>query len=401
PLYNLVLSVVIAAAPLLLMRLTGSIDAASNVMLGLIAALMAGLAAMLGGIAAPNLPILTLCPIMAVLLVSRRAALLWALVAATIVAALYGVERVLDHPVPQHIDGDTLGLLRAAGLCVMFILAIVVVYLYNASQERALAMVRTANRRLTTMIAHLDATSTALGRSAAEFLGSEVDGAQSMGLTQQMQTMAGSSRTMIHRVQRSIRGMIEQYKQISARVAQLHEQSGIIADMVQTIDNISDRLDLMALNTGIEAAHAGPAGARFKLLAEDMRRLAERVLDETARIKTSIREVQGNTSAATAASLTGQALTDEGGAQLEAMAGAFDEMYDLIEHTADASRRITVETMSQIGTIHALIQTALHGGERGEDTERDHDRAGERDADSASARAAALTAGGRSRTSPR
>jgi len=129
--------------------------------------------------------------------------------------------------------------------------------------------------------------------------------------------------------------------------------------MVHTIDNISDRLDLMALNTGIEAANAGAAGERFRLLAEDMRRLAERVLDETTRIKQSIRAVHAHTQAVTDASLAGQALTDEGRAQLESMARVFDDLYTLIERTADASKRITSETKRQLGAIQALVETAL------------------------------------------
>lgn len=350
----------------LLMRWTGSLRLAANALIAVLAVLMAGLAPMLGGIHAPNLPVITVCPLLAVFLVSRRAAVVWGALVAAVCLALYVVEVGFGVRFPMPIEGELLALLRATALCILVVISLIFVYLYDINQEQALSIMGDAHRRMVAMIAHLDATSRSLGRLAGEFLGVESgeDDAPAVGLTQQMLTTAGSSRAMIHRVQETIRGMIEQYSSISAGIRELNELSGTIAEMVHTIDNISDRLDLMALNTGIEAANAGVAGERFRLLAEDMRRLAERVLGETARIKTSIRAVQEHTRAATEASLAGQALTDEGVAQLEAMARVFDGMYALIERTADASKRITRETMRQLAAIQALVQTALHDDAR-------------------------------------
>lgn len=360
-LYNLILSLCMVGSPLLL-RWTGSLNLGTHALVGSTAVLMIGLTFLLGGIHSPNLPVMAVCPMMAAFLMGRRMALFWVVVVLGTYAVVYLFDAFFDFNLfSYHIEGESLALLRTAGLATLAVLIIVFVLQYDSAKDRALSVVSEANQRMATMIAHLDATSTALSQSAAEFLGSEggMHDTASAGLTQQMLTTAESSRAMIHRVRDSIGGMIEQYNQISIRIRELHEQSGTIAEMVRTIDSISDRLDLMALNTGIEAANAGVAGQRFKLLADDMRRLAERVLSETTRIKASIRMVQKHTKAATDASLAGQALTDEGVAQLHGMSQAFDEMFTLIEHTADASKRITSETMSQLSTIHALVETAL------------------------------------------
>lgn len=360
-LYNLLLSLIIVGLPLVL-RWTGSMHLTANALVITMAVLMAGLTTMLGGIHSPNLPVMSVCPMVAAFLLGRRMAVFWIGVVLSTYVSVYVLDELLEYPwFFFHIQGEALALLRTAGMCVLAVLVIVFVLQYDSAKNRALSVVSRANQRMADLITHLDATSTALGRSAAEFLGPEsgVQAAPTVGLTQQMLTTATSSRAMIHRVRDSIRGMIEQYNQISIRIHELHEQSGTIAEMVRTIDSISDRLDLMALNTGIEAANAGAAGQRFKLLADDMRRLAERVLSETTRIKASIRLVESHTKAATDASLAGQALTDEGVAQLQTMSHAFDEMYALIEHTADASKRITSETMSQLDTIHVLVEMVI------------------------------------------
>ncbi len=359
-LYHLAGSVLLALTPLLL-RWTGSLRLATHAMIAGLVGGMFLLATMLGGMQAPHLPVASMCPILAMLLAGRRAALFWGGVVAASYVLLYVLDVLVGLRFATPFDADGLALIETLSLCVLVGLALVFVSLYEAAQEKSLAVVHDANHRMVAMISHLDATSRALGRSAAEFLGADagVTDAPAVGLTRQMLTTAGSSRAMIQRVQGSIRGMIEQYGEISARIRELSSLSDTIAEMVHTIDNISDRLDLMALNTGIEAANAGAAGERFRLLAEDMRRLAERVLDETTRIKQSIRAVQAHTQAVTDASLAGQALTDEGRAQLESMARVFDDLYTLIERTADASKRITSETKRQLGVIQTLVETAL------------------------------------------
>jgi methyl-accepting chemotaxis protein len=124
----------------------------------------------------------------------------------------------------------------------------------------------------------------------------------------------------------------------------------------------------MALNTGIEAVNAGEAGQRFQLIAEDMRRRAERVSVETRRISETIHRVQKDTHTAAEASLAGQALTEQGVEKLTQMSRAFDDMYELIERTAEASMRITHDTEVQIAAIHELADASLQARNRAADT---------------------------------
>jgi hypothetical protein len=367
------------ATPLVL-RSSGSLTVTAHVFIASTVALYGGVGALLGGLIAPTTAILAVAPILAVFLIGRAAGVFWSAVVLVWIAAFFALPR-LGVAMPLYIDADRLPDLRAAGLATLVTVSLFFVLQYDAAKNTALHAVREANSRMRAMIAHLDATSDALSQSAAEFLGADdayaVFAARSTrergddaddrgGLTHQMQRTAASSRLLLGNVGASLRGMIEQYNTISARIYDLAKQSGTIEELVYTIDSISDRLDLMALNTGIEAAHAGQSGAQFQLLADDMRRLAERVIAETDRIKASIETVQRHTQAALEASLAGQALTDEGTAQLEAMGRAFDRLHRLIERTAQASQRITGDTISQLATIHALVSTSLEQPEIGD-----------------------------------
>ena len=359
-------TVFMVASPLIL-RWSDSVTFSATILILATLALFAGVSMLLGGIEAATMPVLPTVPLLGVLLLGRAAGIFWGVVSVAFAVAMFGLE-TLGFQFPVLVPGFLIPFLRLMGLFTVIAVSLGFILLYDQSKAAAVEAIKRSNRRMTTMIAHLDATSDALSRSAAEFLGTELDRVRqqaalddSVGLTQKMLSTATISREMIGGVGASIRGMIAQYQNISERVYELHQQSGSIIELVAAIDTISDRLDLMALNTGIEASHAGEHGKRFQLLAEDMRRLAERVVLETDRIKTLIRNVQRHTEVAIEASLRGQALTDEGARQLESMARTFDDMHALIERTAEASQRITNDTMAQLETIGDLVGESLRG----------------------------------------
>ena len=354
---NLLTVLMVPLAPLA-MWLTSSARFACHVLIFILIAMIMSLAVFMGGTSSAPLPVIVSAPIAAGFLLGARSGISWAGVCVLLTAAMGIAEYSGVDFSGDFTEGQEL-FLRTAGYITIIVIAAAFMIQFDTLTKEALSAVQSANRRMTQMIDQVEASSEALNGSAAELLGADSSNGftkQSLGLTQQMMTTATAGRDTLDSVGESLHGMIGHYAAISKRILNLHKQSGTIQDLVKTIDNISDRLDLMALNTGIEAAHVGEAGKRFRLLSDDMRRLAERVSAETTQIKAALTQVQSHTDAALDASLQGQSLTDDGTAKLEVMSRQFEKMYQLIENTVEASKRMREDTRNQTTAIRRLAR---------------------------------------------
>lgn len=127
-------------------------------------------------------------------------------------------------------------------------------------------------------------------------------------------------------------------------VQELGKSSDQIGEIVQVIDDIADQTNLLALNAAIEAARAGEQGRGFAVVADEVRKLAERTTKATKEIANMIKQIQKDTSEAVLAMTSGtvevekgKQLADKAGNALEEIIKGTQDVVDMITQVAAAS----------------------------------------------------------------
>ncbi|MBP9653519.1 MAG: methyl-accepting chemotaxis protein, partial [Rhodocyclaceae bacterium] len=164
-------------------------------------------------------------------------------------------------------------------------------------------------------------------------------------LSKQGAEIVGRASGEIERIARSV----EQSAQV---VTALGERSQAISGIVRVIHDIADQTNLLALNAAIEAARAGEQGRGFAVVADEVRKLAERTTAATKEIGDMIGAIQGETQTAIQSIRQGSE---------QARSGA-----ELARQAAESLQRINAgaqETMEKVEAIASAIQQQSANGQ--------------------------------------
>ncbi len=134
---------------------------------------------------------------------------------------------------------------------------------------------------------------------------------------------------------------------IAGAVARLNKRVQQIGKIVEFINGVADKSDLLALNAELEGTKGGEAGHGFSMVAAEMRRLAENVIESTKEIEGLIEEVQDASGAAVMATEGGVRATETGTLLAQQVSESLRQIVELAGRTSDAVRAISLATQQQ------------------------------------------------------
>lgn len=100
---------------------------------------------------------------------------------------------------------------------------------------------------------------------------------------------------IVEKVVHSIEDIYQVSTALKKDMEQLNAHAQAINDIMVVISDIADQTNLLALNAAIEAARAGEAGRGFAVVADEVRKLAEKTMSSTQDVAAAIRAIQGST----------------------------------------------------------------------------------------------------------
>ena len=165
---------------------------------------------------------------------------------------------------------------------------------------------------------------------------------------------ASGGRSIIDETIAAMDRISEMVKRSAKIMEVLGGRSEQIGEVVSLINEIADQTNLLALNAAIEAARAGEHGRGFAVVADEVRKLAEKTTAATKEIGETIKAMQGETKAAAHSMDQGVKEVDAGAEHAKMSGGALREILDQIGSVSSEVNQIAVASEQQTATMNEI-----------------------------------------------
>jgi methyl-accepting chemotaxis protein len=155
-----------------------------------------------------------------------------------------------------------------------------------------------------------------------------------------------------------MRGIRDQNTKIIEEIKNLADMLSRIDESVQIIDTIADQTKLIAFNAALEASSSGETGSRFTVVAGEIRRFADNVVESVVEIKEKISELQTASQALISEADNGARQIDSGYDRMVEQKEVFENIVDISQTVATRSQQIS-NLSKQQELASAQIFTAL------------------------------------------
>lgn len=152
----------------------------------------------------------------------------------------------------------------------------------------------------------------------------------------------------------SIGAIRRQVDMVVNHMLALGKKSQEIGSVLDIVSELAEQTNILSINATIEAAGAGDAGKRFAIVADEIRKLADRVADSAKEIRTLIDDVRSSVNTTVMATETGSKAVDAGSQQFGEVAASFKAIARLVATTTEAAREIELSTKQQSTAVEQV-----------------------------------------------
>jgi methyl-accepting chemotaxis protein len=227
--------------------------------------------------------------------------------------------------------------------------------------ERLEGSAHNTSRNVQRQESELDSASTAMAEMSAASENVAHSIAQAAEAALRAEDEANSVQLVVVESNETIDALARQIDHSTGVIHQLKEQSEGIGRILQVINELAEQTNLLALNAAIEAARAGEQGRGFAVVADEVRKLANRTQDSTGEIRTMIKLLQGLASSAMGEMKTGCAMAHKSAQQvhstgdtLASIIGSVNTIHGMnieVASAAEQQSRVTEEINCNIKRI--------------------------------------------------
>jgi CHASE3 domain sensor protein len=209
----------------------------------------------------------------------------------------------------------------------------------NGAREEATAM-----SEITTTISELLVTSRQISDSSQRVA----------SIAEETAGAARSGESTIEGANVSIGVVRRQIDLVVHHMLELGQKSQHIAAVLEIVSEHAEQTNILAINATIEATGAGESGKRFAVVADEIRKLADRVAVSAKEIRDLITDVRSAVNTTVMATETGSKAIDAGSSQFGDVAASFKHIAGLVANTTEAAREIELSTKQQTTAVEQV-----------------------------------------------
>jgi methyl-accepting chemotaxis protein len=215
-----------------------------------------------------------------------------------------------------------------------------------------------------------DAVATAMEEMTATVMEVAKNASKTSEAADEANQAAEAGSTQVRDAVAGIKAVTESTGKLGAVLTELDGQAAEIGRIISVINDIADQTNLLALNAAIEAARAGEAGRGFAVVADEVRKLAEKTMTATKEVENSIRQIQDGSRHAVASMketetrvTDSSASTDKAGQALEHIMASIREVTGQVAQIATAAEQQSASSEEINRNIEVIAAVAAEADE--------------------------------------